>query len=300
MKFLEELLHSGNRYLYDKWEKTFQKPSAVQQKAPIKSPPKKPPAPPRARRQRLDLAHAIGVRILDGTYAPGSVLPNEAEWGKIFGVSRTAVREAIKTLAGKGLLTSRPKIGSTVEPRRHWNMLDRDILSWHLKVTPIEKYVSDLFVLRSMVEPEAARLAATHGNPRQIERIAEAYDRMERHRKGGRELIVADLDFHIAILEAAENHFLTSLGSLIHTSLEFSFKYTWAGAAGMKLERLHSHGAVLRAIRTGSARLAERRMTELLDESLLDLHNYITRQHHTAGTTPQRLAKMRTHVHPRS
>src|SRR4051794_40053417 len=82
-------------------------------------------------RVHAELAAGIGLRILDGTYPPGSLLPNEAEWGRIFGASRTAVREAIKTLDGKGLLVSRPKIGSRVEPRERWNLLDRDVMAWH-------------------------------------------------------------------------------------------------------------------------------------------------------------------------
>ena len=84
----------------------------------------------RASSLHLQLAGAIGEGILNGTYAPGTLLPNEAEWGAMFGASRTAVREAIKTLNGKGLLVSRPKIGSRVEPRERWNFLDRDVLAW--------------------------------------------------------------------------------------------------------------------------------------------------------------------------
>lgn len=257
------------------------------------------PAPAQGKRPRIDIARAIGRRILDGTYAPGEVLPNEAEWGRSFSASRTAVREAIKTLAGKGLLASRPKVGSTVAPRHRWNMLDRDVLAWHLEATPIEKFVSDLFVLRRMVEPMAARLAAEGRSAETLTRIAAAYERMEHHRSGGHELIAADLDFHLAILAATDNHFLTSLGSLIHTSLEFSFKYTWQGAAGMKVERLHRHRAVLLAIRSGAARAAERHMTDLLDQSLDDLHRYFTRQRRAAAAPADKTMRQKSHVHTR-
>ena len=93
---------------------------------PVGTPRRKPGS-----RVHWELAAGIGRKILDGTYPPGSLLPNEAEWGQIFGASRTAVREAIKTLNGKGLLVSRPKIGSRVEPRGRWNLLDRDVMAWH-------------------------------------------------------------------------------------------------------------------------------------------------------------------------
>jgi DNA-binding FadR family transcriptional regulator len=77
------------------------------------------------------IAQGIGERILGGEFAPGTLLPNEAEWGRIYGASRTAVREAIKALSAKGLIASRPKVGSRVEPKSRWNLLDRDVLAWH-------------------------------------------------------------------------------------------------------------------------------------------------------------------------
>src|SRR5688572_7657161 len=78
------------------------------------------------------VAREIGRRILRGDYPPGAIIPNEAEWSQAYAVSRSAVREAIKMLTAKGLLSSRPKIGSRVEPRGRWNLLDRDVLSWYL------------------------------------------------------------------------------------------------------------------------------------------------------------------------
>ena len=79
----------------------------------------------------VSLAGEIGLRIVRGDYPPGTILPNEAKWSEVFDVSRSAVREAIKMLMAKGLLSSRPKIGSWVEPRERWNLLDRDVLGWY-------------------------------------------------------------------------------------------------------------------------------------------------------------------------
>ncbi len=100
---------------------------------------KKTSLPRRAELHRENLHHIlaqdIGARILKGEFAPGSLLPREAEWGRSFGVSRTAVREAIKMLMAKGLIVSRPKIGSRVQPRSSWNLLDRDVLAWYCAAT---------------------------------------------------------------------------------------------------------------------------------------------------------------------
>src|SRR3546814_15925564 len=75
------------------------------------------------------IAHEIGQRILRGDFPPGAVLPNEATFSVELKVSRTALREAIKVLAAKGLVDPRPKIGTRVRPRAHWNLPDPNQLA---------------------------------------------------------------------------------------------------------------------------------------------------------------------------
>ena len=137
-----------------------------------------------------------------GVYPPGSLLPNVPELCERFGVSRTALREAYNLLTAKALIVARPKVGTRVRPRAEWHMFDPDVLAWHLEAGPGLAFVSDLFVLRQMVEPAAAALAAECRSDETIDRIAEAFPRMERFRDGGGGLIEADLDFHMAILES--------------------------------------------------------------------------------------------------
>ena len=75
------------------------------------------------------LAEKLAQRILAGKYAPGSILPGEMELGEQFGVSRTAVREAVKTLTAKGMVLPRPRIGTRVMPQSNWKFLDQELLS---------------------------------------------------------------------------------------------------------------------------------------------------------------------------
>ena len=82
------------------------------------------------RNLHADIAANIGARICSGEFPPGSILPNEAEWGRIHGASRTAIREGMKVLQAKGLIVSKPKVGSRVAPRESWNLLDKDVFSW--------------------------------------------------------------------------------------------------------------------------------------------------------------------------
>lgn len=98
------------------------------------------------------LAESIGRQILAGQIAPGAILPGEMELGEMYGVSRTAVREAVKMLAAKGMLLPRPRIGTRVMPRRNWNFLDQDLLTWWAEQDDKQKLVDDFQLLRIMLD----------------------------------------------------------------------------------------------------------------------------------------------------
>jgi len=221
------------------------------------------------------LAGRLGREIVGGVYPPGSLLPNAADMCARFSVSRTALREAYSVLAAKAMIVARPKIGTRIRAKADWNMLDPEVLSWHLQTTPTESFVAELFVLRQMVEPAAAALAATVRSRATTERIADAYRRMEQFKDGAGDLIGADLEFHMGILEATGNHFLTALGGLIRTSLECTFELSWEGASKIQDDRLHQHRGIFEAIRDGSSDLARTRMTELLSDSMNDVREYL-------------------------
>ena len=171
------------------------------------------------------LARSIGERILVGEFAPGALLPNEAAWGKIYDVSRTAVREAIKTLTGKGLLLSRPKIGSRVEPRDRWNLLDRDVLTWHRSAIDRRSFAASTQEARRIIEPGIAALAAKKRTVEQLDRLIAALEAM-RKAKSVQVNVVADVEFHSALLQAANNDLLMPFGIIIEQALANLFDYT--------------------------------------------------------------------------
>ena len=192
-----------------------------------------------------------------------------------FSVSRTALREAYSILNAKALIVARPRIGTRIRRQSEWNLLDPEVLAWHLEAAPHEHLVDELFVLRQMVEPPAAALAASSASVATVERIAEAYDRMDRFKNGAGDLIGADLDFHMAILEASGNRFLNALGGMIHTALEITFRLSWQGAERIQDDRLMQHRAIFEAIRDRSPERARDRMTELLRNSIEDVRLYV-------------------------
>ncbi|HEY1721794.1 MAG TPA: FadR/GntR family transcriptional regulator [Magnetospirillaceae bacterium] len=217
------------------------------------------------------LATKLGREIVGGHYKPGDQLPNEVDLRDQLSVSRTALREAYRVLSAKGLIASRQNVGTRVRPKSDWNMLDPDVLSWHLDVGPSEEFIVALFDLRQMIEPPAAARAAHHGDPEALARITEAYDAMARSKDGEGDLIGADVRFHQEILAASQNPLIGTLGALIHTALVGSFRLGWPSAATMSDVRLSQHRDVLDAIRVHQPEEARYRMAMLLEISMDDI-----------------------------
>jgi DNA-binding FadR family transcriptional regulator len=236
--------------------------------APLKAsqrPPLK--VPPKSARGSLhrSVAQDIGARILNGEFAPGTLLPNEAEWCQRFGVSRTAVREAIKMLMGKGLILSRPRIGSRVQPRAHWNLLDRDVLGWYVAAAKQSHFLAHMQQVREILEPETAALAAANHTAEQMQAIEEAYAEMA----AAKTLTAwndADVRFHFAILQAAGNELLVPLGLVVESALGSMFTYT-ARQKGDVGRTLPGHERILIAIRARRPNAARQAVRKLLGDT---------------------------------
>jgi DNA-binding FadR family transcriptional regulator len=182
--------------------------------------------PARKRSLFAHLVEELGGRIVRGAYRPGDTLPNEAELCRELGASRTVVREAVKTLAAKGLVESRARTGIRVLSPIHWNLLDLDVLGWRYAAMPPTRFFRELFEIRHMIEPAAAALAAERASAEDIATIAAAFDDMADADYRSDAAIDADLRFHRAILAASGNDLLLQMGSLIGVGLRVSFRIT--------------------------------------------------------------------------
>jgi DNA-binding FadR family transcriptional regulator len=218
------------------------------------------------------LVHAIGRQIASGEIQPGDVLPMPAG----LTASRTVLREAIKVLAAKGLVESRPKTGTRVRPRRTWNLLDPDVLTWQHEGTPSPLFLRSLTEVRQIVEPSAAELAATRANAREIAAIAEAYQDMERALSGAdgsqEAFVRADMRFHRAILEACENDLLEQMSRVVYSALTLSFRAT-SRLPGSARASLPKHRAILLAIRGRDPHRARSTMTRLVRSTAREIES---------------------------
>jgi DNA-binding FadR family transcriptional regulator len=211
------------------------------------------------------IAQGIGERILGGEFAPGTLLPNEAEWGLVYNASRTAVREAIKSLSAKGLIASRPKVGSRVEPKMRWNLLDRDVLAWHRTATDRKAFLISTQEFRRIVEPGIAELAARKRTTKQIDQLVAALDDMHAA-KSHTEMVKADVQFHEVLLSASNNDLLVPFNILIDETLANLFDFTTQRNPKFK-QAIKLHEAIARAIIAGDPAAARKAMLVLLDDT---------------------------------
>ena len=214
------------------------------------------------------VADRVGISIVRGDIGVGEALPSDMQICELMDVSRTVVREAIRTLTGKGLVESRTKSGTRVRPTQQWNQLDPDVLRWRLETSDTDSYLAKLFQLRCAVEPAAAALAATQAGEEDIALIRSGYEGMAAA-KVDAEFVVADITFHQGIYFATRNEFFWPIAQMFDIALRQSF--TIAARGAHRARALVEHHAVLDAIATGNAEGALKATNVLLNNSADDL-----------------------------
>jgi DNA-binding FadR family transcriptional regulator len=207
-----------------------------------------------------EFVHSVGLRIVRGELHPGDPIPTDADTEEL-GVSRTVLREAIKVLAAKGLVVSRPKTGTQVRARRFWNLMDPDVLAWRIEAETGDEFFMEILELRRVIEPAAASLAAARATEQEVAELEAAFAEMETNAAEASDAyIAADLRFHEIILEVCHNELLGHLGSTLRAVFRASFTRTHGAA----VRTLPLHDAVLRGVRAGDGAAAEAAMYELI------------------------------------
>jgi len=212
------------------------------------------------------LLSTLGQSIVTGEFEKTG-FPTEAELCARFGASRTVMREAVKMLSAKGLISSRQRQGTRVEPVDNWNLLDPDVLRWLMERPYSNKIFLEFAQMRLAIEPAAAALAAELQDKRAIAGIREGLQGMIDHGGANPELALqADIDFHVAILKASGNPFFWRLKPLITNALNLSIQLT--NKISGHMADIQAHEAILVAIEKGDAATARKASEDILLESL--------------------------------
>ena len=216
----------------------------------------------------------LGEAIVAGRYAVGASLPPEPALCSELGVSRTVVREAVKSLIAKGLITTGPKVGTRVLAGEHWNWFDPDVISWQSKVGFTPEFLRDLQDLRRVVEPAAMRLAAERATAQDIAEVEAAYAGMKRAVEEGGDYVTYDLRFHQGLLRASRNRMLVqmskALGALLRTSFEISTRRKDGPLSSLPL-----HREVLDAVIAHDPDRAEKAIQQLIDGARRDIEEVL-------------------------
>lgn len=204
---------------------------------------------------RSHTAHVVrelGMGIVAGRFPQESILPGDVELMQRFGVSRTVLREALRTLAGKGLIQAKARVGTRVRDKAEWNLFDPDVLVWHADVGFDAQFLGYLGEMRMALEPEAAALAAERRSPLQVQHLFGWVEKMSEDGVSPASFVDADLSFHLAVAAAAGNPFLRSISTLIEVALVGSL------TRSSPVEDRARHAAVVAAHRRVADAIARR------------------------------------------
>lgn len=213
----------------------------------------------------VQVAREVARKILSGELAQDEIIPSEMTLCEQFNVSRTALREAIKLLTSKGLLISRPKVGTRVRSRDNWNFLDSQLLDWVTDIGDNEAIYQEFLALRKAIEPEAAALAASNATAEQRILLSATFQKMDEIAANFNveAWTEADMEFHRLVFLSTGNNFFLPFANVLCTMFA-SFIGHSSEKGGTCIEE---HRAIYTAIMAGDADKARQANADLLNNS---------------------------------
>jgi DNA-binding FadR family transcriptional regulator len=231
---------------------------------------------PVAQSSHQQIARALGSEILAGVYPPGSTLPNETALLTRFQISRTVLREVIKTLTAKGLVVAKTRIGTRVLDPAHWNFFDAEVLSWKVGLGMDDAFRQSLVEVRRSIEPAAAALAARRRTAEDLVALRGCIAAMAAPDHTRESFAEADRDFHLRVGAASGNPLMRSLAGVIETALIASFSLSSpTGAPDLQAGAVEAHKAIVDAIEIQDAKGAEIAMLAVIDVGHERIESYL-------------------------
>lgn len=211
------------------------------------------------------IAEALGTDIVSGIYPPGANLPHETDLLARFAVSRPVLREVLKTLAAKGLVVSKTKIGTRVRPQADWNFFDPDLLRWKVQNGLDDDFQGHLSDLRRVIEPLNASLAAVRRTEDDLARLRACVAAMGSTEHGRRSFAEADAMFHVTLADVSGNPLMRSMAAAIETALLAAFSHSSAMDSPEQHKlTVKGHAAIVDAIADGDPVAASAAMLQVI------------------------------------
>jgi DNA-binding FadR family transcriptional regulator len=211
-------------------------------------------------------------------------LPPEPVLGATLGVSRTVVREAVKSLVAKGMLVTGPKLGTRVLPADHWNWFDPELVAWQGAAGLTRDFLLDLQELRRIVEPAAVRLAAQRADAQDLAGLEAAYAGMREAIEHGGDYVSHDLRFHQGLMQASHNRMLVQMSKALNALLRTSFEISTRIKDGSR-NSLPLHRAVLNAVIARNPVKAERAVMVLIEGARQDIEQVLASRRKLPGVS---------------
>jgi DNA-binding FadR family transcriptional regulator len=221
---------------------------------------------PAARNFHSYVISEIGAGIVSGKYPVGGTLPNDAAMMAQFDVSRTVLREALKTLESKGLVEARPKVGTKVSPRSRWNYFDPMVLAWLNQAGLDQGLLRQLTDVRLAMEPQAAAEVAKLRTADDLRLMSYWIHQMEKSLDAPLNFAMADFEFHVAIANAGKNPFMKSLLGVMELGHCCAYKGILAGGTNVEAKLLKGHATLMDCLERRDEAGARRACTVVINQ----------------------------------
>jgi DNA-binding FadR family transcriptional regulator len=204
------------------------------------------------------LAEQLRDMIVQGVFTPGTFLPTERALIEESGLSRTVVRDALRSLESEGLIST--KVG-----RSGGSMVtlpQRDAVARHVElfVRTHGIRLDSLLECRVAVEPTLARLAARNHTDEQMAEISRLHEEFIRVVDDVPNYKRVNLEWHLAIARSSQNEPLIALMEAVSMPIKDAMDYQHVTTPEMRRLAVRAHTAILDAIRARDGETAERRM----------------------------------------
>lgn len=222
-----------------------------------------------ARNYHSYVINEVGRAIVAGEMPVGSSLPGDAEMMDRFGVSRTVLREALKTLEAKGLVEARAKVGTRVLPQSRWNLFDRQVLAWKLESGPSPAFLVQFQAVRESLEVQTARLAARHREAEHVRLLHYWLNQRLVMAHQPEPFALAEFEIHRVLAEASGNPFLRAASAVMEFGVAVSVKARMVGdydapPEGLAAGQARLYETLVQSVERGEVEAAAEAMTALV------------------------------------